>query len=110
MSMVERPHTAVLKSVADKVVSDVVAGVERTVGASHLGQLTVKAPAFAFEKYGLEIGRPALWMCNVADATFKAGDHFEVGGVTWIVVTDPQVHDADSETSHATALLKRAER
>lgn len=109
MSLVEKPHTAVLSAVADVVASGVVSGVVRTVGASHNGQLTVKAPSFALERYNLVVDRPALWMCEVADATFKAGDVLTVSGVRWLVLTDPQFHEAQSETSHATALLRRQE-
>ena len=110
MPLLHKPHTATVKAVADKVASQIVAGVQRTSGTSITGQLTVKAPSFAFERYNLDVSRPALWMCDVADAaSFKAGDYLTVSGVDWKVLTDPQTHDAQTLTSHASALLSRKE-
>lgn len=107
--MVEKPHTALIKVCSEKRAGSQVKGVEFTDGATITGQLTVKDQQWIFERWGIKVERPALWMCDLDDATFKKGDRLLIDGTEWTVEAHPQRHEADTETSHATAPLDRRE-
>lgn len=103
-----KPHTAVLKVGAEVVASSVVGGVTRTGSAEIRGMLdTARLPDQVVAQWGIDSSLLAVWYCEIADATMREGDRLTIGGVSWMVLADPQKSDAETITSHAHCPVKK---
>ena len=107
MSLLLKPHTVAVQP-AEEVLDALgtVVGPDFRTGSSVKGQLTPEASTSVFERWGLELLRPHLFLCDAPDAVlFKTGYRVTFAGRTFRVMADPKVWDAEASTSHAEIAL-----
>lgn len=97
-----------IAAVAPTVATREVTAYTRSGSTQVRGQLTEKTTQQAFEMFGLELNFPAVWLCNLADATsLKVGDRGTVNSRAYIVRAGPQQMGAEPITAHARYLVER---
>lgn len=109
MPLFRKPHTLTLIEAVELVDGGGV--VETTdheaTAVTVRGQVTPESAATVFERYGVEVSRPHLFMFNTADVDLvQIGNRFALGARTFVVRAGPNIWNAESRTEHATAILE----
>lgn len=111
MALQLRPHTFTIAPVTIEDSGEGSAGTP-TFGAAVtlLGQITPLSQDAAFRITGVELSRPHRVMVNEADASYlTVGAKVTFGSRTFIVRTPPEIWNAESTTSYASAVIEEEE-
>ena len=111
MPLKKKPHTLSFTPVSESVDSSWVAQPpSEGTAVSVDGQLTPISSQSAFERFGVELSRPHLWMCDDTDASsIKVGYKATVGSREFFVKSPPMIWDAIASISCMECVLEEKE-
>ena len=111
MALRKKPHTLSFTPVTETTNGsyEVQPAAEGTA-VSVDGQLTPISSQAAFERFGVELSRPHLWMCDDTDASsIKVGYKATVGSREFFVKSPPMIWDAIASISCMECILEERE-
>lgn len=113
MALKKKPHALIFYPVSEPVdINSVVLPTQEGDSVSITGQLTPISAQAAFERFGVDLARPHLWLCDVDDANIAAvtvGSRAVYGSREFRQRTPIQRWDAIPVMSYAECLLEEKE-
>lgn len=103
-----KPHTATVYPKTEAKTGNERTGYTEGTGVSVRGRVIEKTPQDALEMFGFESLTPAVFLFETADlANVKLGYRVVNDGLTYYVLTEPQVLNGMTMCSHCRTLLER---
>ena len=111
MALPRKPHTLTFAPVTEPLdAENVVQPPTEGNAVSIQGQLTPLTSQAAFDRFGVELSRPHLWMCDDTDSSsIKVGYRATYGSRKFEVKSPPMIWDAISAISCAECVLEERE-